>query len=268
MVIRKLGIFFFILGSLISLFQGPFRSSYDPFIYGLIVFCGFFIGFFNITKEQENKFFLSTLVFIVTAFVFHNMFLVARATEPFRMVIFNFILFVSSAALIVSVKAIINLAAEREFHGFESKIKEKDRENASHRIWDVIILFSVSAMFIIFVLRQFFEVANFEGILAVFDFFIWVIFVVDLIIIYERYKDVKSFLKNAWLDLIAVIPFGLVAASLGQIGRLAKLGRLVKILRIVSKTGRGSKLLHLHNLSKFFSKDSSFNKYLYKKKKN
>lgn len=274
MFLRKLSMVFFILGCLISLFNGPFKAldGIEPFMYGLLVFSGLFIGFFNITKNQENKYFLASLAFVATALVFRDMlFAGVGSLEPLRTVLFNFILFVSSAGLIVATRSIINMASDGDYgDGFEAKIKEKDIEAKSHKAWDIIILMSVAAMFIIFVLRQIFVVGPYEEMLQFVDFMIWTIFVVDLMFIYERYRNFKGFFKNAWLDIIAVIPFGIIATGLGQLGRLAKLGRLVKIVRFISKagrTGKVAKVAHLNKITKFFSDDSSFNKYLYEEKR-
>lgn len=277
MFMRKISIGFFLLGSLIALFNGPFEAlgGVEPFMYGLLVFCGLFIGYFNITKEQENKFFTATLVFIAAALVFRNILFgglgslgveQAEALEPLRQVIFNFIIFISSAGIVVATRAVVNLASEGEYHdGFEASLKQKDIEEKSHEAWDVAILFSVAAMFVIFVLRQMFVVEEYAQILDVADFMIWTIFVVDLMFIYERYRDLGAFFKNAWLDIIAVVPFGLMASGLGQVGRLAKLGRLIKILRVFGEAGKTSKVAkfaHLNKITKYFSDDSSFNKYL------
>ncbi|MGM0608933.1 MAG: ion transporter [Candidatus Muiribacteriota bacterium] len=152
----------------------------------------------------------------------------------------------------------------------KTKAKVESPYMGHHRAWDGIILFSVSAMFIIFVLKQLFVVESYERILQISDFIIWLIFMVDLLFIYVRYREFKPFVKNAWLDIIAVIPFGLLASGLGQLGRLAKLGRLVKILRIFAKAGKAGKVAkfaHLNKMIKFFSEDSSFNKYIYQESK-
>ncbi|MGM5482238.1 MAG: hypothetical protein ACQESF_02140 [Nanobdellota archaeon] len=267
---RKVSMFFFIVGSLISLFNGPFEAlgGIEPYMYGLLVFSGLFIGFFNITKSQEKKFFLASLVFIITGIIFKDMlFAGIPSLDALRTVLFNFIIFISSAGFVVAAKSILTMASEGEYQdGFEKKIKEKELEIKSHRAWDAIILLSVAAMFIIFVLKQMFVVGKYANLLDVADFIIWTIFIVDLMFIYERYRDVKQFFKNAWLDIIAVIPFGIFAAGLGELGRLAKLGRLVKIVRFISKAGKAGKVAkfaHLTKITKFFSGDSSFNKYLY-----
>ena len=58
-----------------------------------------------------------------------------------------------------------------------------------------------------------------------------------------------NFFKHSWLDVLATIPFGLLAAALGMIGGSFASLELVKWLR-VGKLTRVSKLQKLSRISK------------------
>ena len=82
-----------------------------------------------------------------------------------------------------------------------------------------------------------------------------------MIIIYNELKSFDKFIRTAWLDILATIPFNLI------IFRFLKLVRIVKIFRVLSKVSKASKIINIHKVLKFFSKHSKFNHYLESRKK-
>ena len=68
---------------------------------------------------------------------------------------------------------------------------------------------------------------------------IWIIFVVDVCDKYRKSKDVKSFLRCNWLDLVFLIPFFRVLLLL----RVVRLLRLVRMMRMA---GAVSEMLEIH----------------------
>lgn len=76
------------------------------------------------------------------------------------------------------------------------------------------------------------------------DIIIVEIFVIDLIFLYVKSKDIRFFFKNYWLDIIAVFPFGLVfrvAERFFMIGLEAE--RLLIGQKVLHEVSRSEKLL-------------------------
>jgi len=72
------------------------------------------------------------------------------------------------------------------------------------------------------------------------------LFILDLIFLYIKSKDIRFFFKHYWLDIIAVLPFGLifrVADNFFRIGIEAE--RLVVGQRIIHEVSKSEKLLKL-----------------------
>ncbi len=266
MFLKKLSMMFFILACLISLFNGPFDTppGMEPLLYSLLILFGMFIGYFNITKEQENRFLISSVALILTAVFFKEYLLYGTLVlNNISQVILNFAIFFGSATLIVALRNIVKLASERDYEDDEEmQYMEEEKERRFDQSWDIIVFISVAFMFIIFVLRQFFEVTLYGNLLNVMDFIIWVIFLIDLFFIYSKFWNLKLFAKNAWLDIVAVLPLWIIVGPIGEVARLAKFSRMLKIVRLFSKysrTTRLSKLLYANKFGKFFSNTSSFN---------
>ena len=77
---------------------------------------------------------------------------------------------------------------------------------------DRIVPFAVIALLIVIILEFFFaEIAEaYHTAISIADYSIVGIFILDLIFKYLRIKKFKNFLKECWLDIIAVFPFFLI----------------------------------------------------------
>ena len=84
------------------------------------------------------------------------------------------------------------------------------------------------------------------------DIYFWVnigvfaVFLVDLVRLRNESDSWGDFFKNSWLDILATIPFGLIAAASGpsfEILKLAKLSKLTSVSKIqkVSRVAKISK---------------------------
>jgi hypothetical protein len=270
MLIKKLSMFFFLLGSLLALFGGVFELNNEHyfFLISLIIFTGLFIGFFNISKEQEKMFLLSSLVFIFILILF-KMFLLDHGLIFSKISDFflNFIFLISSAAFVVCIKVILRTASESEFEISKNNLNFSNDKKSFEYLWNYVVFISVAFIFIIFVLNQFYShnlTDNFKIILGALDFFIWIIFLVDLFFIYTKAGNFKLFLKTGWLDIIAAFPPLHLLGTDFIIFRAIKLIRVARIIRVMRATSKIAKLPN-PKIIKFFSKESGFNQFVEKK---
>ena len=74
---------------------------------------------------------------------------------------------------------------------------------------DKLIPWLVGILFIVIIIEFFFVdlAEKYHTIISLLDGFIVFVFVLDLIFKYERAKNIPDFLRNSWLDIIAVFPF-------------------------------------------------------------
>lgn len=269
MILKKLSMLFFIVGSLFAIFSGTFEILYNmegmKILFLLVL--GFFIGLFNISEKQELRFLISTLVYIVVTPTLVNLLGDYIVLDTFADIMINFIYLFGSAALVVAVRSIIEFASETEATTEEEyflRMIENRRESLAHRIWDMLVFLSVAILFIIIILRLFFDTWRYDHFLTIADYSIYLIFLVDLVFLYMNSRGLKDFFWRNWLDIIAVIPLG-SAAQLAKLGRAA---RLVKIFTHSAKIGRSSKALSSGGkVAKYFSNESGFNRYILKSKK-
>ncbi|MFP4190356.1 MAG: ion transporter [Candidatus Woesearchaeota archaeon] len=263
MSFRKLGMIFFIFGVLISLFSGVF-----DFIGGLeearlpvLVILGAFVGLINISEKEKMNFLISSAVFIVASDV-----IVDFSTSNFFLfdglfqILFNLAVFVSAAAITVSLKMVFEYLSEYDQESDSDLPSPGEREHMEN-VWDIIVFVAVAMVIVILVLESFFDLRPYPDLadmLQFADYLIIIIFTIDLVVIYRKSEDLKNFLKTSWLDIIAVIP-------LGSAFRLTKLSRGSRIIKIFTKTHKA--VTRVNRSAKYFSTQSGFNKLMNKKNK-
>ncbi|MFP4403174.1 MAG: hypothetical protein ACLFPJ_02375 [Candidatus Woesearchaeota archaeon] len=265
MLIKKLSMFFFLLGSLLALFGGSFYldDQLKNFLILLIIFTGLFVGFFNISVKQQKSFLLSSVVFIISLLVF-KIFLVDELFFLYNLkgilgnIILNFVFLISAAAFIVSFKIILKSASQTDLELNFTKKETVKKEKSFNYMWNQIVLISVAFIFIIFVLKSFFLEFlnnNFIILLNALDFFIWFIFLADLFFIYYKVGNFKLFLKTGWLDILATFPPIMVFETFFRFFKLFRAIKILRGIRILTK-------LPNPKVVKFFSKESGFNEYV------
>ena len=89
-------------------------------------------------------------------------------------------------------------------------------------IVDRIIPWLIGLLLIIIVIELFFRdiAQKYQLTIDLTDGFIVFIFVIDLIFKYIRAKNIPDFLKNSWLDIIAVFPFFLFFRAIEGVASL------------------------------------------------
>ena len=94
-------------------------------------------------------------------------------------------------------------------------------------------------------------IQNNENIVLLIDYFIVLIFIIDLSFKYYRIRDAKTFIKKYWLDIIAIFPFFLIFRLVEEI---------IIVFRISSELGGSQTILHtfleINRLSRGASEES------------
>jgi hypothetical protein len=271
---EKISMVVFLFGVLIALFSGSFQVLEHLRLVKTIVLVlfGIVIGLLNISKDEERGFMLSTIVFVVCSKLISSSMQDLALLSNISLMLNNLVLLVSPAAMVIALKNVFVFAYKSEID-MSIEVNSKKRMTLEI-IWDVILVVSVSFVFIILVLETFFNVENIQNILNITDICINVVFVIDLIILFRKSSSFNGFVKNNWIDIIAVIP-------LGPFFQAIKLIRAIKIVKIISSTekllrgaeeaakvGKASaRVTRSNKLFKFFSDDSGFNNYVSDKSK-
>lgn len=139
-----------------------------------------------------------------------------------------------------------------------------------HEFFDYFVIL-LALVAVILVLIELFVPLTHEQIefIETVDFYIVMIFVIDLIIQFEKYHHSwRLFFKHCWIDIVAIIPFHEIfrlfkflrilkvvkAAKLAKLSKLAKFEKLLKLDELfkIEKIGKLNKALHLEVALKGF----------------
>lgn len=262
---RRVGLYFFVIASILAIIDGAFKISSPSLQIAkiiLLVFSGIIVGLFILSKEKE--FLLAGLVFVLSASILLNVLGPYFSTMPIGLMMTNFIIFTSSALVILSFKEIaeyVSSGAEIENEIQKHITLDHLKEDSFEKIWGIVILVAVCVSILQLLLEIFYDISNYILIFEITDAVITALFLVDLVILYEQTRKFKTFLKKNYFDIIAAIP------SVGFL-RLLKITRAVRIIHIFKATSKLSKFLKVTKTTKFFSDESSFSTYTKKVDKN
>ncbi|MFT4244093.1 MAG: ion transporter [Candidatus Woesearchaeota archaeon] len=123
------------------------------------------------------------------------------------------------------------------------------------RILDFLVFLSVF-MVTIFLILEIFQIV--DGLTQVYLWFsgvVLVIFSLDLIRIKQRHDTWKEFFHDAWLDILATIPFELIALAFANIDpRTASQLAILKWFRVtrLSRTGQLQKVTRTSKVTRQF----------------
>jgi hypothetical protein len=131
-----------------------------------------------------------------------------------------------------------------------------EEKSSWDKILDFLVFIAVFAVTIFLVLELIaitgstnINLDNVTGLYLYINIVVFIIFVLDLYRLWNNADGLGDFFKSSWLDVLATIPFGLIAVALGLVGGSFASLELVKWLR-VGKLSRVSKLQKLSRVSK------------------
>lgn len=262
---KKVNLFLFIIGILISIFNGVFNFSDNIIEINILILIllGAFIGLLNINAAEEAGFLLSSLVYIFSVFFITPYMYDINILLPVSNVLINLAILTAGATTVVSLRWIFSFTSsikkEETIDVFDEQ-QEKQEISNFHRVWAIVMVIAIAVVLIEVILESFFDILRYESIINVVDIIVLVIFVIDLVVIYMETKRFGKFIKTAWIDIIATIPFNLMMAGSGYLPF-----RFLKLVRII-KLQKTTKLLRINRVLKFFSHKSKFNEHIHDKK--
>ncbi|MBU0535554.1 MAG: hypothetical protein KKE20_01210, partial [Nanoarchaeota archaeon] len=245
-----------LFGALIAILGGSFTfiPETQKMTFLFLIILGAFIGIMNISMEEEHGFLVAGGALIIASLAINSLLSNYLLLDVIARILNNFIIFIAPACIVVAFRVIIEYASQSEWSfKKEERIAVQLYKHLNHkeRIWDSIVLFAVAITFILLVLQLFFKVDGYSSMIIIVDVIVIAIFFADLVVLYRRAQDFKKFMKTNWMDIIAVIPLGMVF-------RITKLIRFIRILEHMSWTHKASKINKVNRPAKFFSESRDF----------
>jgi len=131
-----------------------------------------------------------------------------------------------------------------------------EERTGADKFIDFLVFFAVFAVTIFLILeilaqtnKTSLDIVTVNGIYYYVNMVVFAIFVVDLIRLWIESSGPKDFFKNNWLDILATIPFGLIASALAGISQSSPAFEILKFLR-VAKVAQVQKLQKISRISK------------------
>lgn len=118
MPMENLGRWAFILGVIIAIIAGivgGWAVAYMPWVLLVLVILGLVVGFLNLTAKEFNDFLLAAIALILVGTIANLAtidMIIPLLGSVIQAIINNIAAFVAPAALVVSVKAVYNLASK------------------------------------------------------------------------------------------------------------------------------------------------------------
>ena len=262
MGVQKVSQYFFIIAAVIAILDGALELdvSMRSLKFSILILAGVIVGILRHYKQRE--FILAGLAVTITGFILLSFLGELSVLGSIGQMIFNFIVFLCAAVVVVGIEQIAGIITSEEEEKKDPKEEIKRLKKllpndiqtmTFERVWGIIILIGVAFTFIILLAEAFFDASAYEAPIRVLNGLITVLFIVDLGILYKRAENFGEFIRRNIFDVIAAIP------TVG-VFRGLKLIRAARIIRVLRGTGKITKVAHLYKTSKFFSKESYFNK--------
>lgn len=117
---------------------------------------------------------------------------------------------------------------------------EKNRYNKFHHLVDFLIPVCLVLLIVVLVIEFFFPAIaeHYSLWLGIADGFIVLVFFLDVVFKYQRALSIPNFLKESWLDIIAIFPFFLFFRVFEGIGVIRAAGEIADL------GASGQKVLH------------------------
>lgn len=255
---NKIGLYFFVIASMLSIIDGAFDIISPELQLSktiLLVFSGIAIGVFLFSSEKD--FLLGGISFILGSLILLSMLGPFFVESMLGQILLNFVMFLTATVIVVAFKAVIESVSEAaglDVSKHEGVTLDHLKENSFEKIWGIVILIAVSFAILQLLLETFYDVSRYYYTLQAIDWIITALFIVDVIILYERAQSFKDFIFKNFFDILAAIP------TVGML-RILKVVRAVRIVRIFKSSAKLTKLLKLNKTTKFFSEESDIKHY-------
>lgn len=144
-----------------------------------------------------------------------------------------------------------------------------EEKTMGEKVLDFLVFLAVFAV-TIFLILEILGVSGKTGIdpVKINDIYYWVnmvvfiIFAVDLVRLWKHAEGAKDFFAKNWLDVLATIPFGLIATWIGTLDPQSPTFAVLKMSRLsrLTKASRLQKISRISKISKEFKAASHLKK--------
>lgn len=267
---HRVGMYFFTIGALLAILAGAFPLApgvYDVVLV-LLIFLGVFSAVLNVGEEEELGFLVAATAFLIMIVSFkfllgHHPLIIGLANF-FEVVTF----FVGSMLSVVALKTVFEFGSQRTLDALEHANAIDDHVETlmfskQERTWNFVVFLAVAVSFIVILLEVFFELGGGVQLFFLLNIVIFLVFLVDLVVLYRKEGGFKGLFKYCWLDVVATIPFflifqGLNALQVIKVARLLRLGRFMKLNKTLKFMSDRSGVKHyLHGGQLFEPKTSA-----------
>ena len=250
---KKLSAYLFIVGALIAILSSAFtiKPAMQGMNYLFLIIIGTFLGLMNKDDKDEVPFLVAGGVFILAVLALFPLMSSYALLGTIAKMLFNLVVLVAPLCIVIALKLIMGFASQTEDERAASKTTayHQPAPSKAESIWHLVLVVTVSVVFIILILELFFNVEKYRGIINFLDYIIIFIFLVDLVFLYKKSESIHYFFHHYWLDIVAVLPFGIVF-------RAAKFLRFADVLKTISKSGFVTEQVSALDRSlKFFSEE-------------
>lgn len=106
------------------------------------------------------------------------------------------------------------------------------------------------------------DIVSVNNVYFYINFAVFLVFFVDLVRLWNHSQGLKDFFRHNWLDVLATIPFGLIAWALSGVPTTNPSFEVLKLLRVARLTGlsRIQKISRISKISKEFKAASHLKK--------
>jgi hypothetical protein len=144
-----------------------------------------------------------------------------------------------------------------------------EEKSSMDRLLDLLVFLAVFAVTIFLILEivagsgsTSLDIVAINEIYFYINIIVFIIFFVDLIRLWKEADGAKDFFSHSWLDILATIPFGLLAAMFSTIAPGSAWFQILKWTRFskLSNLGKAQKISRVSKISKQFKAASHLKK--------
>jgi len=271
MLKQRLIQYFFVIAAVTAILEGAFPPdrTMQTIKYALLIVAGLVVG--SLIKQDQKDIMIASATYILTILLLDRIINPNQLIKGILLMLKNFAIFVAIVSAIISLEVFSNKATSQKQNLKPLKKTPKKNikeENKFEDFWARIILIAVGFTFVIIIGEFFFKLnAQLTKIFFIIDLIITTLFIMDLIVLYNKTKTKKEFITKYFFDIISAIPFAGILQTV-KIVRAVRIIKELKLLKVTTKTvkltkafkvSKTTKLLKINKTTKFLSESNEFN---------
>jgi hypothetical protein len=254
---KKLSAYIFIVGALVAILGTAFkaRHGFEGADRLLLIVAGLTLGLLNKDHKAEFPFLAGSTAFIISSLALMPVLSNHPILNSISEILFNFIILIAPLSITIALRMIFAFLTQTDDERLTLKSHTYyDVPLTKFEIfWNHLLLLTVFIVFVLIVLQLLFDIEGYQTFITVIDYSVIAIFSIDLVFLYRKSKNLHDFIRNHWLDMVAVMPFGLIF-------QFTKIFRVSIIFKSIIKSDYiGGSFGLIRRSIRFLSKDPSIN---------